>query len=443
NRAAGTFGTEVLPAVYGQRRANRGFEAVALEGNKLYAFIQSALDNPAVSGNNTSRNSRNLRIVEFDIATKTVTGEYIYVLDSLDGSGLARTDKIGDAVALGNGKLVVVERDDLDTSSANKLIYQIDLSQATNIHNPSNLLRLPSNTTVEQASYSQLADAGIQPVSKRFLFNAAAVGYVGVDKLEGLALVDNRTLALLNDNDFGLEGAPIPGNGTVLLDPVPTPVILGLVRLEQSLPFPEAFVGTAANDTLAALGGNNSVSGLGGNDLLFGNMGNDTLEGGEGNDTLFGGRDRDHLFGGTGNDLLSGDRENDLLNGGEGNDTLLGVSLTATNFGSGEIDTLIGGTGSDVFVLANTSRSFYDDGRSGQGLDDYALIRDFNPVEDFLELRRAGVYVTGTAPQGLPRGLALFLDNDGVAGLSANDELIAILEGLTDSVNLASRFRLV
>jgi len=443
NATPGTFGTEALPAVYAQRRANRGFEAVALDGNKLYAFIQSAIDNPPATNNNTSRNSRNLRIVEFDITTKAVTGEYIYVLDSISASGNARTDKIGDAVALGNGKFLVVERDDLDSTASNKLVYQIDISRATNINNPANLSRLPSNTTIEQASFAQLDSAGIQPVSKRLLFNAAPIGYVGVDKLEGLALVDNRTLALLNDNDFGLASEQIRGNGTVPIDPTPTPVVLGLVRLEQNLPFPETFTGTAGNDTIVALGGNNPIFGLGGNDLLFGNMGNDTIDGGDGNDTLYGGRDRDSVLGGSGNDLLLGDRDNDTVNGGDGNDTLTGVSLTSDNFGLNEIDVLIGGSGSDTFVLANSSRTFYDDGTGGQGLADYAIIRDFNVAEDFIQLRRSALYVTGSSPQGLPSGTALFLDNDGVAGLSANDELIAIFEGVASTVNLASRFTLV
>ncbi|MGQ9865916.1 MAG: esterase-like activity of phytase family protein [Pseudanabaenaceae cyanobacterium] len=440
---AGTFGQEVLPAVYAQRRANRGFEAVALEGNKLYAFIQSAIDNPSAANNNTSRTSRNLRILEFDTATATVTGEYLYVLDSISAPGAARADKIGDAVALGNGKFAVVERDDLDTLASTKRVYQIDLSQATNINDPNNLRRLPDNVTVEQATSAQLEAAGIQPVRKRLLFNAAALGYAGVDKLEGLALVDNRTLALLNDNDFGLRSERIPGNGSASLDDTPTPVLLALVSLDANLPFPEGFTGTAGNDTLAAFGGDNLIAGLGGDDVLFGNMGNDTIDGGEGNDSLFGGRERDVLLGGFGNDFLVGDRENDLLEGGEGNDTLTGVSLTATNFGTGEVDTLLGGAGADVFVLANTSRSFYDDGQNGPGLADYVQIRDFDPGADFLVVRRADTYVTGVSPAGLPSGTALFMDNDGVPGLSTNDELIAILEGVASTANLAGRFLLV
>lgn len=72
---AGSFGTEVLPAVYAQRRSNRGFEAVAIDGYKLYAFIQSPIDNPDNAGDTAARASRTVRILEFDTLTSTVTGE--------------------------------------------------------------------------------------------------------------------------------------------------------------------------------------------------------------------------------------------------------------------------------------------------------------------------------------------------------------------------------
>ncbi|MDB9469060.1 phytase, partial [Dolichospermum circinale] len=203
--APGTFGTEVLPAVYAQRRNNRGFEAVALEGSKLYAFIQSAIDNPDNAGDTTSRNSRNLRILEFDIVSEQVTGEYLYLLDNITGSGNAKTDKIGDAVSLGNGKFAVVERDDLGTSASNKLIYEINLAGATNINNPANFT-LPAGKTIEQLTLTELTTARITPVSKNLIVNAAQLGYTGVEKLEGLALVAPNTLALINDNDFNVSG---------------------------------------------------------------------------------------------------------------------------------------------------------------------------------------------------------------------------------------------
>ncbi|BAZ07476.1 esterase-like activity of phytase family protein [Calothrix sp. NIES-3974] len=230
------FGTPILPAVYAQRRANRGFEAVALEGNKLYAFIQSAIDNPDNTGDTVSRNSRNLRILEFDITTKQVTGEYLYLLDDISGTGNAKTDKIGDAVSLGNGKFAVVERDDLSTTASNKLIYLIDLAQATNINNPANFT-LPAGKTIEQLTEAELTAANIRPVSKNLIANAAKFGYTGVEKLEGLALVAPNTLALINDNDFSTN---VPNKLGLLELPKELPVT------KSTPPFPNAI---ASGDT--------------------------------------------------------------------------------------------------------------------------------------------------------------------------------------------------
>jgi len=94
-------GTPALPAVYSTRRPNRGFEAVAYDEGKIYAFIQTPLNNP------TSGESQTIRILEFDTETATTTGEYLYIQEDMgDGS-----DKIGDAVFLGNGEFLVTERD--------------------------------------------------------------------------------------------------------------------------------------------------------------------------------------------------------------------------------------------------------------------------------------------------------------------------------------------
>lgn len=233
----GDFGTAALPEVYAQRRTNRGFEAVALEGTKLYAFIQSAIDNPDSAADTTSRGSQNLRILEFDVITQAVTGEYLYRLDDISGSGNAKTDKLGDAVALGNGKFLVVERDDRDGSDANKLIYEIDLAGATNINSAENLSKIPVGKTIEQLSITKLQDANLQAVSKRLVTNAATLGYTGVEKLEGLAVTENGAIVLLNDNDFGLQGDLIKGDGTVSLSEEPTPVKLGIIEPTATIRF--------------------------------------------------------------------------------------------------------------------------------------------------------------------------------------------------------------
>ena len=236
---AGTFGTEVLPAVYGERRrANRGFEAVAFDPatNKLYAFVQTTLDNPNTSTTGV-RNNGNVRIVEFDVVTEAVTAEYLYVLRDTTAAGAAKTDKIGDAVYLGNGKFLVIERDDRTGFDSNKLIYEIDLTGATNILGLPNVLTAPAavaGQTIEQLDAAELIASGIKPVNKRLAANAAALGYTGVSKPEGLARIDANTFALLNDTDFGVLAAATAGDGSVPLNPNPEPIRLGILSFAQS-----------------------------------------------------------------------------------------------------------------------------------------------------------------------------------------------------------------
>ncbi|OHY31884.1 hypothetical protein BCV64_15425 [Cylindrospermopsis raciborskii MVCC14] len=345
NQPVGTFGIEVLPEVYAQRRNNRGFEAVALAGNKLYAFIQTPIDNPDNTGDTTSRSSRNLRILEFDIVSEKVTGEYLYLLDDITGTGNAKTDKIGDAVFLGGSQFAVVERDDRSDTTSNKLIYQIDLIGATNINNTSKL-SLPQGKTIEQLTPVELGPAGITPVNKSLIVNAAQIGYTGVEKLEGLALVSASTLAIVNDNDFVTT----------------IPEKLGIIELPNNL---VEVTGTANKDELFVKKGE-YVLGLDGDDILDASdgLGNNVLDGGAGNDQLYGGKS-DTLIGGAGNDqLYVVEGNNNILYGGAGNDRLF-VTEGNNNILYGEDgddnlyiieggnNTLSGGGGADKFYIVN------------------------------------------------------------------------------------------
>ncbi len=226
--AGGTFGTAVLPDVYANRRANRGFEGIALEGTKVYAFMQSGLDNPDVANDANSKASSNLRILEYDTATKAVTGEYIYQLKDVKIA-----DKIGDATSLGNGKFLVVERDANATVDSFKGIFEIDLAGATNINNAANLTKVPAGKTIDQLTAAELTTAGITTVGKKLVANASTLGYTGVEKLEGLALLDNKTLAIINDNDFGVGNATTTGDGKLSGVDDNAPVKLGLISLNN------------------------------------------------------------------------------------------------------------------------------------------------------------------------------------------------------------------
>ena len=237
----GAFGTETLPEVYAQRRANRGFEGMALNTNNgnLYAFIQSPLDNPDVTNAEASaadersdfnsRNSQVLRILEVDPATGEPVGEYVYFLEGSPG-----VDKIGDAVYVGDGKLNVIERDSGTDADSEKFIFEVDLTGATNILGTELSTATGEDTALESMTRDDLAEMGIQPVNKTQVLNLPSLGYNAGDKLEGLALLDNGSLAVINDNDFGLLDEEIPGDGSVPFNPDPTQTVLGIINFNQS-----------------------------------------------------------------------------------------------------------------------------------------------------------------------------------------------------------------
>lgn len=191
--------------------------------------------------------------------------------------------------------------------------------------------------------------------------------------------------------------------------------------------------GLQGNDNLSGRNGNDNIQGREGNDTLNGENGNDSLNGGSGNDRLLGGSGSDRLFGEIGNDSLDGGAGNDTLTGGTGNDTLRGgaendVLLGVfTNSplppGFGETDNLTGGTGADRFVLGNATTAFYDDNNTTTpGLGDLAIITDFNPSQDRIELKGAPedyrLQVVGSNTR-------ILLNKPG----SEQDEVIGVVQG--------------
>lgn len=237
----GAFGTETLPEVYAQRRGNRGFEGMALntDNGNLYAFIQSPIDNPDVSNAEAkeldeksdfnSRNSQVLRILEVDPATGEAVGEYVYFLEGSPG-----VDKIGDAVYAGDGKFYVIERDSGVGSDAEKFIFEVDLTGATNILGTDLSNATEEDTALEEMNADDLAAAGIQAVTKTEVLNLPSIGYTAGDKPEGLALLEDGSLAVINDNDFGLLDEEIPIDGSVPFNPDPTQTVLGIIEFSGS-----------------------------------------------------------------------------------------------------------------------------------------------------------------------------------------------------------------
>jgi hypothetical protein len=189
-----------LPAIYGERRSNRGFEGLAISGDEstLYALLQSPLNNP---DQDTGAASHNGRILAIDAATGRPTAEYVYPFEPVatfdpeqdaDDQGQM---KLSGIVWLDDQTLLVLERTDPVAR-----LYAVDLAGATNVLGTA--WDDPATTPSLEAT-TDLAAAGVTPLSKTLWLDLEAVPGMP-DKIEGVALVDDATVAVINDNDFAI-----------------------------------------------------------------------------------------------------------------------------------------------------------------------------------------------------------------------------------------------
>jgi hypothetical protein len=97
------------PTLKSGRQSGRGFEGLAINpsGSKLYAILQEPL---AEEGSGDGRFSRNLRIVEYDIALGTSTKQFIYVTDSIDDINLAAPTPADKFAANAQGRLFFLKK---------------------------------------------------------------------------------------------------------------------------------------------------------------------------------------------------------------------------------------------------------------------------------------------------------------------------------------------
>ncbi len=238
---AGKYGIEALPAVIGQRRQNRGMEALSIQNGKIYAFVQSPIRNPVTLANGALNAMKNVRLVEFDPETRA-TRQFVYIMDNPAAVSAddTRADKIGDMTAIPSGGFLVVERDDDATpedpiETITKKVYKFDLGTATDVSALGSIdVGGGVMKTVDQMTAAELAAAGVAPLAKTLHVDLAQAGYAGVEKVEGLTLLDSGQLALINDNDFGVAGIVIDnttGRFTIAPGYVPENVVLGIVNV--------------------------------------------------------------------------------------------------------------------------------------------------------------------------------------------------------------------
>ena len=194
-----------LPPIAATRHLNRGFEALALSADERWLFLafQSPLAHPDVDAHKAGRH---VRIWRLDAETLEVAGQYLYPLDrpksfirDAERGDVDRSDvKVSELAWIGDDALLVLER----VSHSTK-IYRVRLDDGAAL--PSEHLDVATRPTVEELSGEDRL-GGLVPLRKRLLFDSDHAPDVPAD-IEGMAILSPTELLLVNDNDFGVEGA--------------------------------------------------------------------------------------------------------------------------------------------------------------------------------------------------------------------------------------------
>jgi len=202
-----------LPAEFSNRWANRGMEGLAITPDEktLVGIMQSSLYNPTKA---EVVDFTLTRIVTINLETQEIS-QYIYQQDIAKNSN-------SEIVALSDTQFLILERDgsflyggpsgtDAANPAAQKKVFRIDLTTGTNLESISDggiftqdeaTGLLVNGNTIEQSTAEELSNAGIQILQKVEVLDMVAEVNYPHDKMEGLWLINNETLGVLNDDDF-------------------------------------------------------------------------------------------------------------------------------------------------------------------------------------------------------------------------------------------------
>ena len=189
--------------------------AITPDEKTLVGIMQSTLYNP----DSSVKDLNITRIVTVNLETKEV-GQYLYKQEKTQNSN-------SEIVALSDTEFLVIERDgsflyggpegaSAVTPSAQKHVYRIDLSNATNLEKVAATTDIAQDDqlgltidskTLEQVvladgDWSTLTSAGIVAAEKSLVVDMVAAVNFPHDKMEGLWVIDDNHLGVLNDDDF-------------------------------------------------------------------------------------------------------------------------------------------------------------------------------------------------------------------------------------------------
>jgi 3-phytase/alkaline phosphatase D len=374
-------------------RNNLAFESLTISPDQRFLFTatENALvqDGPAATLTNGSPS----RILQYDLQTGEVVGEFLYITDPVADApnpvGGFNTNGLVELLALdNNGTFLSLERSFSVGVGNSVKLYQTSILGATDISD------LDSVNPTEVDAVAQ----------KRLLLDFADLG-ITLDNLEGLALgptlEDGRqSLIVVGDNNF------------------------------SSTQFTQVLSFALDIDTVA---GAEPILGGDANDSLYGDNANDTIQGGAGNDQIFAGEGINTLFGDSGDDLLYGGSQADTVTGGTGNDTIYTSEGNNTVFGSAGDDIIYSGSGSDEINGGTGNDTIWLAG----GQDTIVLARGngVDTINNF-QLGQTQISLSG----GLTFNDLAIAQADGATLISADNELLASLSWVQANSLSASNF---
>jgi len=214
----------LIDEVYSKRRPNRGFESLAISPDGLiYVVPQSPLWNPDRS---VMEKSRIMRILQLNPTTNKTT-TFLFEMEEAFGDIRQRDWKIADMVAINNHQFLIIEHA-TNGNDQSLQINLIDIAEASPL-----LEEWDGERTYEQfITAKALKKVGIQPATKRHLIDLTKTSYPSTQvKPEGLTIVNSKTLALINDNDYSVDVDP---NSWKLID-TEVPTCIYLIHLAEEL----------------------------------------------------------------------------------------------------------------------------------------------------------------------------------------------------------------
>ncbi|MGO4617952.1 esterase-like activity of phytase family protein [Nocardia sp. 2TAF39] len=217
-----------LPKELSLRTPNQGMEGLTVtpDGATLVGLMQSGLNTPGLAG--SAKDVPMTRIIAVDLRTKAVK-EFVLALEN------PKSTKVADSeiTALSATTFLVDERDGSPAPKADKKLWTVDISAATDIGPDSKVAGAqydregglqvdgkPVETLVGAVSTAEgaaaLSKAGITPAVKSTNLDLGALvrtlnpdgTFFGHDKIEGVATLDGgKTLYIADDSDFGLAAS--------------------------------------------------------------------------------------------------------------------------------------------------------------------------------------------------------------------------------------------